>query len=80
MPRELLDRSRIRRFPLGERRNRVHLPDDAVSPDESPQPLTPAEEERLEEVVARIRRARENRSPVSLAFGAHTIKMALAQC
>jgi hypothetical protein len=77
MPRELLDRSRIRRYPLAERRNRVHLPDDAVSPDESPRPLTPAEEERLEEVVARIRRARENRSPIALAFGAHTIKNGL---
>lgn len=78
MPAEFFDRRRLIFHPLAERRNKVQIERDHVSPDTPPPPLPAETTEVVEEVVSRLRRARDRGTARMLAFGAHTIKNGLA--
>ncbi len=73
----LFDRGRLRFLPLGERRNKVSIERDQVSPD-APAPRLGAEAgRRVAEAAAAVRSARAAGRPVILAFGAHALKNGL---
>lgn len=78
MPYQQFDRSRLHIKSLAERRNKVTIERDAISPSSIPQPLSAVAGEVLGECVAKIRAARAADRPVILAFGAHSIKNGLA--
>ncbi len=69
-----LDFSKIRTYPLKERRNLVHM-DDLIYP-ETPRPEYANPE--LEEVIERAVAARKNGRPVIWMMGAHVIKCGLS--
>ncbi len=71
------DRWSIKFKPLSERKNRVVVPRDLVSPDSEGRPLSPRGAEILHEAADRIRAARSQDRPVICAFGAHAIKNGL---
>ncbi|NOY79492.1 MAG: hypothetical protein GXP31_00665 [Kiritimatiellaeota bacterium] len=73
----MLNRSRLRLYPLAERKNKVDIERAAVPARAAPRPLSPTATEIVEETVERVRRARRDDKPVVLAFGAHTIKNGL---
>jgi len=78
MPGGLFDRGRLRFLPLGERRNKVDIERDRVSPDAPPAALAPAAREAAVEAASTLRRAREGGHAAILAFGAHAVKNGLA--
>jgi hypothetical protein len=78
MPFPELDRSRLRFQPLKERKNRVFIEQDHVSPSASPAPLGPEALAVTREAGRAVREARSQNRPVVLAFGAHTIKNGLS--
>jgi len=71
------DRWSIRFKPLSERKNRVLVPRDLVSPDSEGRPLAARGAAILHEAADRIRAARSEDRPVICAFGAHAIKNGL---
>ncbi len=71
------DRRQIRFKPLADRKNKVLVPRDLVSPDSPGRPLPPSAAEILGEAADRIRTARSRGRPVICAFGAHAIKNGL---
>ena len=73
MPHPRIDPSRIRVFPLAQRRNLVELARVAIDPD-SPPPDPGPLAERLDLVMESIRQARKRGVSRILAYGAHTIK------
>jgi hypothetical protein len=75
---ELFDRGRLRFLPLAERRNKVHIEQDRVSPDAPPSGLGAEARLRVAEAAAAVRSARAAGRAVILAFGAHAIKNGLA--
>lgn len=77
MPLNRLDRRKIRFRPLAERRNKIHIETDHLSPGSRPGILNRADPALLEEAVADVKRARRTGKPVFLVFGAHTIKNGL---
>ena len=78
MPYPELDRSKLVIRPLSERKNKVFIERDHVSPDTPPRSLPPASRAIIGETAARIRKAREEKKAVVMAFGAHAIKNGLA--
>jgi hypothetical protein len=72
------DRGRLRFRPLGERRNKVQIERDQVSPDAPGAPPSPEIGAAAAEAASDIRRARAAGREVILAFGAHAIKNGLA--
>ena len=78
MPFDSFDRSRLIFKPLSERTDRVFIEHDHVPPDAAPKTLTPSQRVLVDEVVARLRSAREADAARMLVFGAHTIKNGLA--
>lgn len=62
---------------LGMRANKVTIPADFVDPDSTPRALSDLAEKVARETADRIRRARQQGSPVMLTFGAHSIKNGL---
>lgn len=78
MPYPQIDRTKLRIRRLAERRNKVEIASDSVSPEASPRPLAPGAMEAIGECAEKIRTARRAGRPVILAFGAHTIKNGLA--
>ena len=78
MPFPELDRSQLRFQPLKERKNRVFIEKDHVSPSASPGPLDPETLTAIREAGKAVKEARSKRRPVVLAFGAHTIKNGLS--
>jgi hypothetical protein len=78
MPFPELDRSKLRFHPLTERKNRVFIEQDHVSPSASLGPLGPETLAAIRDVGRAIREARSQNRPVVLAFGAHTIKNGLS--
>jgi hypothetical protein len=73
----LFDRGRLRFRPLAERRNKVRIQADHVSPDLRPAGLSPEARLRVSEAAAAVRSARAAGRAAILAFGAHAIKNGL---
>ena len=73
----LFDRGRLRFRPLAERRNKVRIQADHVSPDLPPAGLAPEARLRVIEAAAAVRSARAAGRAAILAFGAHAIKNGL---
>jgi hypothetical protein len=71
---ELIDFSKIRTYPLAERKNLVHMT-DLVQPDS---PIPDFFHPELDEVAERILLARKNGCPVIWSMGAHVIKSGLS--
>ncbi len=71
------DRWSILFKPLSDRKNKVLIPRDLVSPDSAGRPLAHRGAEILQETADRIRAARAAGRPVICAFGAHAIKNGL---
>ena len=78
MSAQLFDRGRLRFRPLGERRNKVRIEQDHLSPDAPASGLSPEARLRVAEAAAAVRSARAAGRAVILAFGAHAIKNGLA--
>jgi len=78
MPYIRFDRDRLHFKKLSERKNKVDIVKDHVSPHHKPSALSDANEKIINRTAGRIKFARDNKSPVMLAFGAHTIKNGLA--
>jgi len=78
MPFPELDRCRLRFRPLKERKNRVFIEQDHVSPSDSPGPLDRETLAAIQKAGRAVREARSQNRPVVLAFGAHTIKNGLS--
>ncbi len=77
MPYHLFDRGQVRMKPLANRQSKLSVEHDFVDPESSvelPAPLA----QKLEATVETIVRARKQKRPVVLAFGAHTIKNGLS--
>ena len=70
----MLDRTRLRIYPLAERENRVTISSVAADPDAEPPQIDAAADRLVDELAGRIREAREQGRPRIIAFGAHTIK------
>jgi hypothetical protein len=75
---ELFDRGRLRFRPLAERRNKVRIERDQVSPEAPPSGLGAEARLRVAEAAEAVRSARAGGRAVILAFGAHAIKNGLA--
>ena len=71
------DRWSIRFKPLSDRKNKVLIPRDLVSPDAAPREMSAEAGAMLAETAERIRAARAGGRPVICAFGAHAIKNGL---
>ena len=72
---EPIDLSRVRTYPIAERRNLVHL-NDLIAPESPPPPFESPELERVAEHVIEARRAGR---PVIWMMGAHVIKSGLSR-
>ncbi|MDP6490195.1 MAG: hypothetical protein QGH42_02600 [Kiritimatiellia bacterium] len=71
------DRRRLRVLPLSDRRNKLEIVRDHISPTAEGGPLSSEAIAVVAESAERIRDARENDRSVILTFGAHTIKNGL---
>jgi hypothetical protein len=78
MPFKQFDRSRLRFQSLKERKNRVQIDKDHVSPADSPGTIGPDTLAVIGDLARKVRKSRAGKRPVVLAFGAHTIKNGLA--
>ncbi len=74
---EPLDLSKVRVFPLSQRKSLSGLSDILVRPEATPPPMSPAEDEAISKCVSRVRAARERNASVILMYGAHLIKNGL---
>ena len=72
------DRHRLRFKPLNERRDRVFIEKDHITPDSTPEPLGEYQAALMDETVERIVQARQTGAARMVAFGAHTIKNGLS--
>jgi len=70
-----IDLTRVKTYPLAQRRNLVHM-EDLIAPDTPPPPFDSPE---LDEVVARIIASRHAGRPVIWMMGAHVIKSGLSR-
>ena len=78
MSAQMFDRGRLRFRPLAERRNKVRIESDHISPDRPPGGMSPEARLRVVEAAGAVRAARAAGRAVILAFGAHAIKNGLA--
>ena len=78
MPYPELDRSKLVIRPLRERKSYVVIERDHVKPEAKPRLLPAASHALIRETAARIRKARQEKRAVVMAFGAHTIKNGLS--
>jgi hypothetical protein len=69
-----LDLSRLRVYPLADRKSLTTVDEILVDPDRVPSPLAPAMTDRLDEVAQRIRSARKRGASVMLIYGAHLLR------
>ncbi|HMJ90602.1 MAG TPA: hypothetical protein VK530_12355, partial [Candidatus Acidoferrum sp.] len=69
-----LDLSRLKVFPLEERRNLTRLEDILVSPNSEPPKLSERASESLRDCVNAVRQARERDASVILMYGAHLLR------
>ena len=78
MPYKQLDRFQIRMQPLRDRPNKFAIDAKAVTLDQPPSDLSRTARETIDELVDRVRRAKQAGRPVICAFGAHAIKNGLS--
>ncbi len=78
MPFPRFDRNRLRFRPLEDRKNRIFIEQDHVSPSASPGSVDKQVRAAARRAASMICRARRHHRPVVLAFGAHTIKNGLS--
>ena len=78
MPHPQFDRSRLRSKSLHDRRDRVFVEKDFITPDKKAADFSQGGDKVVKETVARIKKAREAGAARIMAFGAHTIKNGLA--
>jgi hypothetical protein len=78
MPHPELDRDKLTIRKLGERTSKVDIERDQVPVTRKPLNLSKAGYAQVEKTAGRIRQARQEKRPVMLAFGAHTIKNCMA--
>jgi hypothetical protein len=69
-----LDLSRLKVFPLEQRRNLTRLEDILVPPDSAPPQMNARAASSLRECVNAVRRARERDAAVILMYGAHLLR------
>ena len=69
-----LESTRIRTFPLAERRNLLDIRELAVDPNRPPPEMSGELAGRIDRLSGRIRAAREDGASVMLAYGAHLVK------
>ncbi|MEQ1851883.1 MAG: hypothetical protein ABMA01_09865 [Chthoniobacteraceae bacterium] len=74
-----LDLSKLKVFPLAERRSLTRADDILIPPDAPPPPLSAELAESVTECSARIRSARERGATVMLIYGAHLLRNGAAQ-
>src|SRR5438876_437572 len=74
LPVEPLDLSKLKVFPLAERRSLTRADDILVSPDAEPKPVPENIAPRIRECAERIRAARERGASVVLIYGAHLLR------
>lgn len=70
----LLDLTRLKVFPLAERKSLERLEDILVEPAEAPKPVAEAVAAQVAEAARRIHQARRRGAGVMLIYGAHLIK------
>ena len=73
-----MDRKQLVIRPLSERKNKVIIERDMISPLQKPQNLSCEGNHLIEKTVERIQAAKEKKSSVMLTFGAHVIKNCMA--
>jgi hypothetical protein len=78
MPYPLFDRHALNIRPLAEREDRAFIEKIAVNPEDAPAAFTPDQQRTIDEVVTRLKAARQNGKSRMIAFGAHAIKNGLA--
>ena len=74
----IFDRKKLVIGSLKERKNKVVFEQDRISPWQKPQEFSQEGTQLIEKTVERIRVAKEKKSSIMLAFGAHTIKNCMA--
>ncbi|HJO94230.1 MAG TPA: hypothetical protein QF753_12580 [Victivallales bacterium] len=79
MPYPQFDRFKLKIKPLAERSNKVFIEKDYIPVDSDICKFNEKDINILDETLNKIRNARNNNKPVVLAFGAHSIKNALAK-
>ncbi len=78
MPYPQIDRFKLEIKPLRERKNKVIIERDRITPGTKPENLSEEGKTLVAETIQKIIKARKLNRPVMLAFGAHTIKNGLA--
>jgi hypothetical protein len=68
------DWSKLRVFPLAERRSLTRVDDILIDPSSAPPPCSDEATAHIEECVRRIRKAREQGAAVILMYGAHLLR------
>jgi hypothetical protein len=74
-----LDLSRLRVFPLAERRSLTTVDEILVDPDAAPRPVAPAMAAAIDAVAGRVRAARERGASIMLTYGAHLLRNGAAR-
>jgi len=74
-----LDLSRVRVFPLAERKNLTRLEDVLVDPASPPPAVAPDVTQRLDLLADRVRAARKRGAAVMLIYGAHLLRNGAAR-
>ncbi len=69
-----LDLSKLKVFPLADRRSLTRVEDILVDPDSTPAPLSSQILDRVADCAANIRAARKRQSTVMLIYGAHLLR------
>jgi hypothetical protein len=74
MPYAAIDPTRLRVFPLSQRRNLLDLAEERQKTQAAVEPLIPAVNEQVTRLADRILTARKNGAAIMLTYGAHLIK------
>lgn len=70
----LLDLTRLKVFPLSQRKSLSRLEEVLQDPEASPLPCTPTALQTIEEAVTKVQAARRRNAAVLLMYGAHLVK------
>lgn len=68
------DHSRVRVYPLAERRSLTRVEDILLDPEAPPGPLSERAREQVQQAAAAVRRARDQGASVLLIYGAHLLR------
>ncbi len=78
MPFSQFDRRKLLVKPLSERKDKVYIERDHVTPEAKPKDFPPAAQRVIDETIGRLRAARDAGKSRMLTFGAHSVKNGLA--